>query len=545
MLPSLNSPFPNPSPGRRSLLTRLIAINALGLLAFLGGLLLLGQTRESLTEAYRQSLLVQGRIMAEAVGGLGGDTVEFAVMPDVTEGAQGNVLLPAIDAREATLLLQRLVAQTSIRVRYYDHKGELVVDTARMPGTVRIAELDGAEPKPAPKGRGLLPELGRGELQLLTDDIAADASKLAEVQGALNGKIVSLTRVSSDDRDILTLAVPVQHYRAINGVLMLTSPPGTIDEIVFNSRNATLRLFLVIFTITLVLTVLVARTITMPVQKLAGALRQYQQTEIFPELDKIPDYSGRGDEVADLSNALRGLLDQLRQRLDSIERFAADVAHELKNPLASMQSALETLETTQAEADKQALMAILLTDIHRLNRLISDISAASRLDAEMGREEFERLDFSDMVKRLVPVLIEASQKNLSLKLAVVENVMVLGQENRLAQILQNLLDNAISFAPQRSEVQVSLTAGAGRMSLTVRDEGPGVPADVSERVFERFYTDRAHSPEPPETVSEHSGLGLSIARDIACQHGGNIMAHASSGGVFELDLPIADPEVST
>ncbi|MGC6471387.1 MAG: stimulus-sensing domain-containing protein [Parvibaculales bacterium] len=527
------------SPGRRSLLTRLIVINALGLVAFMGGLLVLGQTRESLTEAYRQSLLVQGRIMAEAVGGLGGDAVPFVLVPGAAEETQGNVLLPEIAVQDVTLLLQRLVARTSIRVRYYDRKGELVVDTARMPGKVRIAALDGRGAEQRPR-RIFLPLLGRDDLPLLTDDIAANGIALEEVQGALTGATVSLSRVSENNRDILTLAVPVSHYRAINGVLLLTSPPGAIDEMVMTSRNATLRLFLVIFTITLGLTVLVARTITMPVQRLAGALSHYQQTDILPELSKIPDFSGRGDEVADLSKALRGLLDQLLRRLDAIERFAADVAHELKNPLASMQSAIETLEAAKGAADRKALFGILLTDIHRLNRLISDISAASRLDAELGREEFDRLNLSEIVSRLAPVLVEAKPKSLSLKLMVADRAMVLGQENRLAQIIHNLLDNAISFAPQGSEIRVSLSVKDQRVILRVEDEGPGVPPDVTERVFERFYTDRGMSPERPDTVPEHSGLGLSIARDIAHHHGGNLVAYAASGGVFELDLPEAE-----
>ncbi len=555
----LSFPFFVSFSARRSLLMRLIAINSLGLLAFLIGLLMLGQTRESLTQAYRQSLLVQGHIMAEAVGGVAPEAIQIEQISDNKE-AEADMLLPMIDAVEVTKLLRRLVAQTNIRVRYYDYTGTLIVDTAKLPGTVHIAQLDDGAALNKPSGFSWQQILGQKSERLLTDEMARQGIKLTEVMQALGGEVVSLSRRTSDYRDVLTLAVPVRYYRAINGVLMLTSPPGAIDEMVVKSRRATVQLFMVIFSIALVLTIFVARTITMPVQKLSGALRHYQQTDILPELDKIPDYSQRADEIADLSQALRGMLAQLLQRLDAIERFAADVAHELKNPLASMQSAIETLELTKNLSDRQALLDILATDIHRLNRLITDISEASRLDAELGRKAFERLDFSALVVQLTPILVDEKKHNVTLEMDVEAGLFIQGQDHRLAQILQNLLDNALSFAPPQSKIRVSLRRKKTQLCLSVEDEGAGVQPELTERVFERFYTDRPSKAKNKGIMPSHSGLGLSIAREIARMHGGDLIAHATSatsatgatgatsatgGGSFNLFLPLGEGEIST
>ncbi|MGC6475246.1 MAG: stimulus-sensing domain-containing protein [Parvibaculales bacterium] len=540
------------------MLTRLLVINSLGLLAFLMGLLILGQTRDSLTAAYRESLRVQAYLMAEAVGGMAPESV--AIMP---VEAETQLMTPSINPDEASSLLNRLVAQTQTRARFYDHKGRLMVDTARPLGDVQIKELtsgDARLPEPeinAQKSARMtawvtrLMALGAPPAPLFSDDIARQGQNLEEVRQALLGQEMSLVRRTLNHKDILTLAVPVQHYRAINGVLLVTSPPGAIDAQVQEARLTTIQLFLAILALTLILTIITARTITQPVQKLARALRQYRHSMQLPELDKIPDYQGRQDEIADLSTALRDLLTQLTQRLDAIERFASDVAHELKNPLASMHSALQTLENTDNVADRKALMDILIVDIQRLNRLISDISDASRLDAELGRKDFDVLDFSQLVRELAPVFGQDETRHVTLDMKLAKAVKIRGQSNRLAQILQNVVSNALSFAPNGSVLKITLEPTDTEAVLTIEDEGVGVAPDLVERIFERFYTDRTGqtimpgediaAPQKAKRFGQHSGLGLSIAREIARVHGGDLKAHAREGGCFVLTLPLIDP----
>ncbi len=540
---------------RQHLLTRLLVINSLGLLAFLMGLLILGQTRDSLTAAYRESLRVQAYLMAEAVGGMAPEAV--AILP---VEAETQLMTPSINPEEAASLLNRLVAQTQTRAMFYDHQGRLVVDTARPLGAVQIKELAGGErlpetfhetPHQKPNLLKRLSAFGAPPAPLFTDAIARQGQNLEEVRQALLGQEMSLARRTPHHADILTLAVPVQHYRAINGVLLVTSPPGAIDAQVQEARLTTIQLFLAILAITLVLTIITARTITRPVQKLAQALRQYRHSMQLPALDKIPDYRARQDEIADLSSALRDLLAQLTQRLDAIERFASDVAHELKNPLASMHSALQTLENTEDATDRKALMDILLVDIQRLNRLISDISDASRLDAELGRKDFEVLDFSELVRELAPVFGQDEARHVTLEMKLAAAVNIRGQSNRLAQILQNVLSNALSFAPNDSVLKVTLEPMDTEAVLTIEDEGVGVAPDLVERVFERFYTDRTGqsimpnedvtAPQKASRFGQHSGLGLSIAREIARVHGGDLKAYARKGGCFVLTLPLLDP----
>jgi two-component system sensor histidine kinase ChvG len=264
------------------------------------------------------------------------------------------------------------------------------------------------------------------------------------------------------------------------------------------------------------------------VRRLATAIKAFQAAGgSLPAPDTVPDFSDRQDEIGELSLALRDMLTRLINRLDTIENFAADVAHELKNPLASINSAVQSLASTTDDGARKQLMEILQADILRMNRLITDISEASRLDAELGRAAAEIFDLSDLLKQMVPLV------NGDIQLKIKAQVSINAQRDRIAQIIRNLLDNALSFSPAK-EITVRLDSDRTGIFIHVDDAGPGLPDGVEHKIFERFYTDR------PNGHDLHSGLGLSISQQIARAHGGNVTARNrinAYGARFTLFLP--------
>ncbi|MDD9798185.1 MAG: stimulus-sensing domain-containing protein [Alphaproteobacteria bacterium] len=545
------------TPRRKRLLTRLIMINTLGLLGFLSGLLWLGQTRDSLTSAYRQTLNAQAQIMAEALGGL-----EAAPLPlnmptqnnllnapaennqqTISPAIDGKLMMPMIDRDEAAKMLRRIIAPTHNRARFYGRDGKLQIDSENLTPALRVQrfELPPPDKMPAPESAWWLKfwEKARAYLSRRTVPLLIQTDNgldLEEVRLAMSGSVAGFERRDKQGRDILTIAVPVQHYRAIIGVLLLTSPPGAIDALVGEARATTIKLFLVILGITVFLSALLAGTITLPVQRLADAVRAYRSDGgALPPVDTIPDFSARRDEIGDLSLALREMLKQLTARLDAIEHFAADVAHELKNPITSLDSALQSLERTKDPKERKQLTEILIADTQRLNRLISDISEASRLDAALGRTPSGFFDIVTLLQGLAPLICEASPKQVQLAFSMPTSLIVRGQKERIAQIVRNLLDNALSFSPKEGRIQIMLIVVDDMAQLQFMDDGPGIAADLYERVFERFYTDGRET--------KHSGLGLSISRQIARAQGGDLWAGAhekAKGACFTLTLPLAN-----
>jgi two-component system sensor histidine kinase ChvG len=237
----------------------------------------------------------------------------------------------------------------------------------------------------------------------------------------------------------------------------------------------------------------------------------------------IPDLSARGDEIGDLSAALRDMTEALWRRMDATEAFAADVAHEIKNPLTSLRSAVETVARIANPDQQRALLAIVKDDVARLDRLISDISDASRLDAEMSRAEADEVDMRGMVQAMVDVYRYTGDANgvrFAIETAPGESLMVSGVEGRLGQVLRNLIANALSFSPPQGCITLSARRENMEVVVEVEDEGPGMPENKLEAIFDRFYSERPKD----EKFGTHSGLGLSISRTIIEGHGGTITA---------------------
>jgi len=371
--------------------------------------------------------------------------------------------------------------------------------------------------------------LRRGDLPLYKELGSENGIGYTEVAMALAGQKASVVRVNDRAEVIVSVAVPVQRFRAVRGALMLSTQGGDIDQMVESERLAIVKIFLILAGVMVVLSVLYAGTIASPVRRLAeGAERVRRRIRARVE---IPDFTHRRDEIGHLSGTLREMTSALYRRIEAIESFAADVAHELKNPLTSLRSAVETLPLAKSDDSRNRLLTIIQHDVRRLDRLISDISDASRLDAELQRQDAAPVDLIKLLNAVVTVANEVRhQDGIEVKLAFKGNAkqfIIPGHDSRLAQVFDNLIANARSFSPPGGSVRVTCYALQNESEIVVDDDGPGIPPDALERIFERFYTDR---PEE-QGFGQNSGLGLSISKQIVDAHGGRIWAEnrASDG----------------
>jgi two-component system sensor histidine kinase ChvG len=352
------------------------------------------------------------------------------------------------------------------------------------------------------------------------------AGDYMEAERALSGE--TNTAVRSDGRGgmVLSVAVPVQRYRQVLGSLMLSTGSQEIDAAVRDVRLDILKVFGVAIAITILLSLYLARTIARPIHRLADAAERVRHGH--GRKTAIPDFSRRRDEIGDLSGALRDMTEALWRRMDAIERFAADVAHEIKNPLTSLRSAVETVARIEDPVRQKKLVGIILDDVQRLDRLISDISDASRLDAELSRAESEPVDLGQVLETLARVQ-EATAREESprfvIDIARHQDLEVDGLESRLGQVLRNLISNAMSFSPPRGLIRLEAVRDGGEVVVTVSDEGPGIPPGKLGAIFDRFYSERPAG----EKYGTHSGLGLSISKQIVEAHGGAIVAENRYG----------------
>jgi two-component system sensor histidine kinase ChvG len=355
---------------------------------------------------------------------------------------------------------------------------------------------------------------------------SANGRDYAEVASALNGQPLSAVRVGKDGGIIVSVAVPVQRYRAILGSLLLSTESGDIDDIVGAERLAIMRVFLVAAAVMVLLSILLASTIAGPVRRLAAAAERVRRG-VKHRRAEIPDLGSRKDEIGHLAQVLSEMTNALYDRMAAIESFAADVSHELKNPLTSLRSAVETLPIAKTDEQRARLLAVIKHDVKRLDRLITDISDASRLDAELAREATEPVNISRLIETVIAIAHEtrlSNNRKIQFTLEAgrwgKDAFYVLGHDSRLGQVFNNLVDNALSFSPAAGTVRIRAWREYNAIHVTVDDDGPGIRADNIESIFERFYTDR---PEGDE-FGQNSGLGLAITRQIVEAHRGIIRA---------------------
>jgi two-component system sensor histidine kinase ChvG len=378
----------------------------------------------------------------------------------------------------------------------------------------------------------------RQNLPLNPEGVEADAKAFPEVVAVMNGADSEVSRRANANGElIVSVAVPVRDLINTRAVLLLSTEAGDLDAEI-GARIQTLMMILGgAFILVLGLSLLLSRNIGRPIRSLALAADQVRRGEA--DESAIPALKGSPDEIAALAASFRAMTAALTDRLDTIESFAADVAHEIKNPLTSMRSALETLSRNQDPERAAKLMNLLQNDIRRIDRLISDISEASRLDAELSREKPAAIDMAAFVRMIVSLYQDRDPPlPVRLETAIADNelLQVQGREGALAQVVRNILDNAISFSPKDGLVSISLNRAGSLIFLTVSDEGPGIPPESLEKVFQRFYTHRPAS----HGFGKNSGLGLSISKQIVDQHGGRITAANRtdrSGAVFTVMIP--------
>ena len=522
-----------------SLTRRIVFLNVAGLLALSIGINFLSEFRAGLIDARVQSLLVQGQIIAGAIAASA--TVEtdssLTIDPDKllelhpgesygpSEEALYGIDFP-INPERVAPVLRRLVSPTKTRARIYDRDGVLLVDSRNLFGRGDVLRYDLPPPtaeKPGLFERGYLAMrrwLGRGDLPLYQELGADNGRGYSEVAQALAGQDASMVRINDRGAVIVSVAVPVQRFRAVRGALMLSTQGADIDDMVEAERLAILKVFLVAAAVMVVLSILLAGTIAEPVRRLAAAAESVRRR--IRSRVEIPDFTKRRDEIGHLSGTLRDMTNALYSRIEAIESFAADVSHELKNPLTSLRSAVETLPVAKTEESRGRLLAVIHHDVQRLDRLISDIADASRLDAELQRQEAAPVDFAKLLTTLVAVANEVKRDDgvkvtLRFEGGGARAFQAPGHDSRLGQIVDNLIENARSFSPPDGTVRVTCRKLRNQLEIFVDDDGPGVQPDALEKIFERFYTDRPH-----QGFGQNSGLGLSISKQIAEAHGGTI-----------------------
>lgn len=533
---------------------RILAVNVMALAILVGSLLYLGRYQDRIIATELDSLLLQSRIIASAVA-------EGAVVIDDDEH---NMLSPLL----ARMMVRRLAETTDIRTRLFDMDDTLLADSRTLLGKIKektpLDKLPLAKEKTTWDERivsGLFDVLDviheRHEYPMYHEQEVQRGNHYEVVGRAKKGEMATQVWRAPEGGLTLAAAVPVQHYKQILGAVMMSRSDANIDKAITTVRIDIIKIFGITLLITVLLSLYLARAIARPIRLLAMAaegLRHGQMqvvglagTAKLLNPDAIPDMTDRKDEIGDLSGALRDLTAALAQRISAIENFAADVAHEIKNPLTSLRSAVETAERVTDPAARTKLMVVIRDDVDRLDRLISDISNASRLDAELSRDEATPIDIGRTLSILIDFYRHEAHEQANTAEVVLlplrEKLQVIGVEMRLAQVLQNLIDNALSFSPPSGKVTLSATREGRSVLLMVEDQGPGIPENKLLAIFDRFYSERPRD----EKFGTHSGLGLSISKQIIEAHRGTIRAvnlrdadGKVSGARFILQLPAFD-----
>lgn len=517
-------------------MVRIMFVNAIALVILVGSVLYLNEFRQNLIDARTDSLSVQASIIAGALG-------ESAVAgPESTE----------IDLAPARQIIVRLVGPTENRARLFSTSGGMIADSLFLAGDKKLVEEPLRQLDYQPSLKEQLVNRLHELLDAITQDIEAPtnidrptvrAEELPEVQQALEGVLTSQLRQREDGQLVINVAVPVQRFRRVLGALLITVQTDDIDTIVRAEQMLTIKVFVGALVLTILLSFFLGRTLVRPIRVLARAAERVRRG--IGREESIPEFADRRDEIGDLSRSLSDMTGALYNQIDAVESFAADVAHEIKNPLSSMRSALETIQISDKPEVRDKLLAILEDDVKRIDRLITDISDASRLDAELTRGQTQPIDLGIMLATLVDAYRTTGKCNdVTIEFGDDEAgvFMVSGIEARLGQVWRNLIDNAISFSPKGGTVSVSISIKNRMVSLGVEDEGPGVPEGAEAKVFNRFYSERPSG----EQFGGHSGLGLAISKQVIEAHGGSIIVEnvtTAEGGVqgarFIVTLPLA------
>lgn len=522
--------------GMSPLMGRIMFVNAIALVILVGSVLYLNQFRQNLIDARTDALSVQASIIAGALG----------------ESAVAGPESTTIDLPPARQIIVRLVGPTDNRARLFATSGGMIADSLFLAGDKELVEEPLRQLDYQPSLQEQLVNRLHDILDAITQDIVAPANidrptvraeELQEVERALEGVLTAQLRQRDDGELVINVAVPIQRFRRVLGALLLTAQTDDIDAIVRAEQMLTVKVFFGAFALTILLSFFLSRTLVRPIRVLARAAERVRRG--IGREESIPEFADRRDEIGDLSRSLSDMTGALYNQIDAVEAFAADVAHEIKNPLSSMRSALETIQMTDKSDVREKLLAILEDDVKRIDRLITDISDASRLDAELTRGQAAKIDLGIMLATLVDAYRTTGKcDEVSIQFEDDEAGVYLinGIETRLGQVWRNLIDNAVSFSPRGGAVSISLSVQNRLVTAQVQDEGPGVPDGAEEKVFSRFYSERPSE----EQFGSHSGLGLAISKQVIEAHDGTIHVEnvmdgegAVIGARFSVTIPLA------
>jgi two-component system sensor histidine kinase ChvG len=500
---------------RSSKLGRMIlGLNLLGLMILIIGALVLNEFRQGLVASKQEALSAQAKLTAEVLAYV----------------ATGDGPQSRLERDRAVTVLAYFIPKGQ-RARLFDEDGNLILDS--------FAVSDSVDVKPLGPIKSTSSTEKKSNLSLLQKEQGQTDLK-EEVAATLTGGPTARVRDGTEGGKVVSVSIPITRVKVILGVLTLES--GDVDDIITKQRWALLPFILVALSVSVLSSILMHVLVSRPIRHLSEAadlVRTDQSRAI-----SLPDIEIRNDEIGALAGSLKSMTETLSRRMDEIERFAADVSHEIKNPLTSIRSALETLPLVKDEQAKSRLLGIINHDVQRLDRLITDISNASRLDAELSRDPPRRIDLSVLLKDILSLYQHQSHNNISISLnAPSTPMMIMAREGPMGQVFRNLLDNALSFSPHGGTISINLSHDRTTQMLTIEiaDQGLGIPADSIEKIFERFYTSRPKA----QGFGKNSGLGLSIVKQIIEAHQGTIKARnlspqeGTSGAVFVIDLPLA------
>lgn len=539
---------------RRSTLSRrILLINLLTLFIPLIGILQTNQYRQTLIEQEENVLETDAKIFAAALASttiIGEDFGEERLSPELAFAA-----------------LKRLESISGHRARLFVPDGILIADTAQTSFAGNSIQI---EILPDPSALGDFNDflnsisafmsyltLNNQTLDLYEEFPIPNAKNYPEVIDAMNGQNSHRIRQNNTGQLILTAAVPVQLYRRVLGALLLSKDGSNISLAIRHFHMDILLVFMISLCVTTLLSFVLSKTIARPIHRLAKAAEEIEILYSSPRKsplqklssplgtsilsDTLPKLSYRQDEIGYLSLSLQRMTEALRNQIENMERFAADVSHEFRNPLTSMRSALENLARTPLQEADQKMLSLVQEDIARLDRLIHDIAESCRLDAELSKTPPELFDLGHLINTFAQI---NNQTNTHIFIVQIPSVAlpIYGHRHRLAQVFQNLVENAQSFSPPHGKIYFEAALIKSEIWVSVRDEGPGIAEENLEKIFERFFSLRPNQ----EKFGKHSGLGLSICRQIIEAHGGRIFAknhfHADNtkaGAVFTVLLPAA------
>ena len=501
---------------RSPLARKIITFNLLAILVLVAGVLFLNPFRESLVVQRERGIVFE----AELISGF----FEAQLPEDVP------VNLSAGDGVDVSGTLQALEIPNAVDIFVYDAGGNLISST--------VGRERNLTTPPAIEGEGrstvitdTLNSLWRGVSGVFGKENegpgveTSNEALVAElVRAALGGGTEVQSSMDDFGQTVFSVATPIMQGDTPVGAVAIASAAGEIDQLVRSEREQVLQMFVIAILVSIGLSLVLASTIANPLSDLAAAAeigREKNARRFSPSRVRIPDLTARPDEIGRLSGALRGMVAALYDRIDANEQFAADVAHEIKNPLASLRSAVTSLRVSKREDHRQKLMDVIEHDTIRLDRLVSDISNASRLDSELVKEDEEPFDLLKMIGNIGDFLgNEASEKGVEFITDVPSDAIIIdGLESRLAQVFVNLISNAISFCEDGDAIRVWVRKRENRVLVVVEDTGPGIPEQALTKIFNRFYTER-----PVDHFGNNSGLGLAISKQIVEAHGGVIWA---------------------